>query len=81
MNYLLVADIGNTNITIGIFSNKKIVSIWRISSNLNQTVDEFSLKLSSLFESDGIEISEIHNVSLCSVVPNLTRILNAKKWR
>ena len=81
MNYLLVADIGNTNITIGIFSNKKIVSIWRISSNLNQTVDEFSLKLSSLFESDGIEISEIHNVSLCSVVPNLTEtvVISLKK--
>ena len=45
MNYLLVADIGNTNITIGIFSNTEIISIWRISSDLNQTDDEFSLKL------------------------------------
>ena len=56
MNYLLVADIGNTNITIGIFSNTEIISIWRISSDLNQTDDEFSLKLLSLFKLQALKV-------------------------
>ena len=77
MNYLLVADIGNTNITIGIFSNTEIISIWRISSDLNQTDDEFSLKLLSLFKQDGIRISDIERVSMCSVVPNLTTTVSS----
>ena len=77
MNYLLVADIGNTNITIGIFSNDEIISIWRISSDLNQTDDEFSLKLLSLFKQDGIRISDIERVSMCSVVPNLTTTVSS----
>ena len=45
---LLVIDIGNTNITIGVFDNDKIVQSWRLSTEHGRTEDEYGIFLKSL---------------------------------
>ncbi|MDD2402847.1 MAG: type III pantothenate kinase, partial [Clostridia bacterium] len=37
---LLVFDVGNTNIVLGIYDGDKLIKDWRLSTNRNNTVDE-----------------------------------------
>lgn len=47
---LLTADIGNTNITLGIFDNDKFVNEFRIASDKDLTIKEYVILLKSLFK-------------------------------
>jgi len=47
---LLVADIGNTNITVGVFQGKKLVNTWNLSSDKNKTEDEYGIFMKSIID-------------------------------
>ncbi len=72
---LLVVDIGNTNISLGIFdyrdgeANGLLAQHWRISTHREQTSDEISITLRSLFEQEERDRSEITDIIMSSVVP------------
>ena len=40
---LLVLDIGNTNVKIGIFKGNKLISTWRVSTQASHTADEYGM--------------------------------------
>jgi len=65
---LLAIDIGNTNVTIGLFDAQKLQKTWRISTDSSRTSDEYGLQISNMLGSNKI----IDEVSICSVVPPLT---------
>ena len=65
---LLAIDIGNTNITIGLFDAQKLQKTWRVSTDSRRTSDEYGLQISNMLGSNKI----INEVSICSVVPPLT---------
>ena len=65
---LLAIDIGNTNVTIGLFDAQKLQKTWRISTDSSRTSDEYGLQISNMLGSNKI----INEVSICSVVPPLT---------
>jgi len=69
---LFVADIGNTNIVLGIFQQEKLVKKWRLSTHRNNTRDEYSIFLNSLLRENDITADDITAASLCSVVPMIT---------
>lgn len=75
---LLVIDIGNTNVSIGIFDYESgkgtLTHHWRTSTHREQTSDEAGATLRSLLQSEGREASEITNVIMSSVVPPLQPI-------
>ena len=79
---LLTIDIGNSNITFGIFNKEKLLQKWRIKTDAKTTVDEYELLLSNLINHAGYSIDQITDASMCSVVPNLTETLYfaCKKW-
>ncbi len=74
---LLVVDIGNTNISLGIFdydengnaSEATLAQHWRISTHREQTSDELSISLRSLFEQEGRDAREVTDIIISSVVP------------
>ncbi|MBW2274019.1 MAG: type III pantothenate kinase [Deltaproteobacteria bacterium] len=78
---LLVVDIGNTNISLGIFDYNEdpgegrdsgqgtLAQHWRISTHREQTSDELSVVLRSLFEQEGRSSDQVTDVILSSVVP------------
>ncbi len=80
---LLVVDIGNTNISLGIFdldddrdqdrdrkvNDGALSQHWRISTHSEQTSDELSITLRALFEQEGREVGEVTNIIISSVVP------------
>jgi type III pantothenate kinase len=74
---LLALDIGNTNIAVGVFEEKELYKHWKVESDKEKTHDEYSIMLFNLFSMSGIDISEIKNVIISSVVPPLTPVFQS----
>ena len=55
---VLLLDIGNTNIKIGVLENGKIVTTWRIASDHNKTADEFGMVFMDLMSSKAVVTDE-----------------------
>jgi type III pantothenate kinase len=66
---LLAVDIGNTNITIGVFDGSKLKATWRVATGVHRMPDEYASLMLHLFEHEGITVSQITDAILCSVVP------------
>lgn len=77
---LLVIDVGNTNITFGVYNQDELVSTFRIVSALQRTSDEYGMVISDLIERQGVNIDEIEGAVIASVVPNtMHSLVNAIK--
>jgi len=80
---LFALDIGNTNVTCGLFRGEHLAASWRLSTHAPKTVDESVVTLRDLFSSARIPLAEVHAVILCSVVPKTLRTLKdslAQLW-
>lgn len=73
---LLVFDIGNTNIVIGLFDGEKLIHKWRLQSNTKKSVDDYAVDMVELFLNEKIDCLKIHGCIIGSVVPILTGIIN-----
>ena len=71
---LLAIDIGNTNITLGVFEDDKLRATWRVATGMHRMIDEYDVLLISLLRQKGMDITDITKGALCSVVPPLTAI-------
>lgn len=72
---LLVIDIGNTNIVLGLYEGDALTYHWRVSSERNKTEDEYGMLVRSLFESVGLTFQKIEGVIYSSVVPPLNHVI------
>jgi type III pantothenate kinase len=70
---LLVLDIGNTNIVVGLFKADSLIGHWRLSSS-DRTSDEAGILLRSLIEFEGIHDDGVEGAILSSVVPRLEEV-------
>ena len=71
---LLALDIGNTNITAGVFDAERLVASWRLSTDAHRLPDEYALQIKSLLPMKGVSVEGINGVAICSVVPPLTGV-------
>lgn len=75
---LLAIDIGNTNVSLGLFDDATgeapLANHWRIATRREQTSDELTLVLRGLFDVAGRDLSEVDHVIISSVVPPLLPI-------
>ena len=69
---LLVADIGNTNVTLGLFEADALVRSWRAITRANATADEVASAVSGFLGLDDHRLAELDAVAIASVVPPLT---------
>jgi type III pantothenate kinase len=74
---LLVIDIGNTNIVMGVYDGSRRVKDWRIRTERNTTEDEFNILAVQLFAESGITLQQINKTIISSVVPPMAGILDA----
>ncbi len=72
---LLVIDAGNTNITFGVYKEKKLITTFRMTTMLARTSDEFGMSIIQLLGMNGIEQKEIKGTIIASVVPNIMHAL------
>ena len=69
---LLAIDIGNTNVTIGVFDGLDLVATARVATEPGRMSDEYGLTLTQLLPAKGVPIERVDEVAMCSVVPPLT---------
>lgn len=74
---LLVIDVGNSNIVLGIYDGSKLVRNWRLSTDKSRTSDEYAVLLHSLFAQAGLGFESIKAAIISSVVPPLTSVMEA----
>lgn len=70
---LLTLDIGNTNVTLGVFDGETLKATGRIATEPGRMPDEYGLLLRQLLPLKGIAPESVKAVALCSVVPPLTQ--------
>ena len=71
---LLTVDIGNTNITLGVFEGKKLHVTFRMTTIQTRTSDEYGMVMCELLEHNDVKVEEITDVIVASVVPNVMRV-------
>ncbi|HHX44871.1 MAG TPA: type III pantothenate kinase [Chloroflexi bacterium] len=69
---LFCVDIGNTNITMGLYRGEDLVAHWRVSTDHLKMPDEYGILLLSLMARQGYQPSDIAGIALASVVPPVT---------
>ena len=69
---LLCIDIGNTNITLGLYEGAALGPRWRLSTEHERMPDEFGLQVTGLLQLAGKSPADIQGVAMASVVPPLT---------
>lgn len=74
---LLVIDVGNTNIVLGVYDNDKLINDWRIATVKDRTSDEYGLLMEQIFKYHGINPLDVEDVIISSVVPTLMYTLEA----
>lgn len=67
---ILLFDVGNTNISIGMSDGSNILETYRLNTEVNKTSDEYFIQMKSLCDLSGIK-----NVAISSVVPRITEKL------
>lgn len=72
---LLAIDIGNTNISLGIFREDELVYSWRLSTATSRTTDEYYLALTELFNKAGVNLEKVRGIIVSSVAPKVLTVI------
>lgn len=72
---LLVIDVGNTNIVLGIFQGELLVDHWRVETRPTRTGDETGILLMNLLGCRGYKLQDVTCTIISSVVPSTNRAL------
>lgn len=75
MDRILVLDVGNTNIVIGLYTGTELKHRWRISSVRERTSDELGILIKSLFQDEKADTHSLDGIVISSVVPPLMTAL------
>jgi type III pantothenate kinase len=72
---IFVADVGNTETTLGVFAGDALRAHWRIMTDVARTADEFVALLHTLFATEGLATDAVRGIAIGSVVPPVTNPL------
>jgi type III pantothenate kinase len=76
---LLALDVGNTNTKLGLFrlagSGPELAAHWRLTTQHQQTVDEYGILFLNLFERNGLAPKQVKHIIISSVVPPIESTL------
>jgi type III pantothenate kinase len=73
---LLAIDIGNTNITLGLYKGENLGSRWRLATVHDRMPDEYGLQFLGLLAHGNCSPSELTGICVASVVPPLTGVIS-----
>lgn len=72
---ILLMDVGNTNIKLGLSNGTKNIKTWRIATDTGKTADEFGMTLFDLLNQSGYAFSDIDGIIISSVAPSINYTL------
>lgn len=70
-------DVGNTNVTMGVFNDETLRATWRFSTDVGKLTDEYGVLMTSLLAHEGITVGDISEAVMGSVVPDLDPVFEA----
>jgi type III pantothenate kinase len=70
-NLILVLDVGNTNIVLGVYKDRNLIADWRLATDSKRTADEYGIQVMQLFIQKKLDTSDVEGVIISSVVPNI----------
>lgn len=73
---LLVIDIGNTNITLGVYNNDELIFVSRLATDKSKTPDQYAVDFKQIFALYDTSLSSFSGAAISSVVPELTSTMN-----
>lgn len=68
---LLAFDVGNTNIVLGVYKGDQLVTTWRMSTDKSKSADEIGILVDQLFRYEGLNLKDVADVIISSVVPTI----------
>ena len=74
---LLAADVGNTNITLGVFEEETLKFTARLATDAKLTGDQYAVAVKDILALNSVETFDIEDAVICSVVPSVTTALTA----
>lgn len=72
---ILVIDVGNTNITFGVYEEETMCATFRMMAKTPRTSDEYGMQIANLLEKNEISLSALSGAVIASVVPNVMHAL------
>ena len=72
---ILLVDVGNTNIVIGVYKDNDYIAGWRLSTDSKKTSDEYGIQMMQLFHQSDLNPKEVEGIIISSVVPNIMHSL------
>jgi type III pantothenate kinase len=73
---IMVIDVGNTHIVLGVFAGDELVTSWRIGTDRRRTSDDLGMLVKNLFSFRGLDAQDIEAIMMSSVVPPLIHTVN-----
>ncbi len=70
---ILVLDIGNTNITLGVYRGKDLLFVSRMATDRMRMEDQYAIELREILSLYGVSLGEIEGAAVSSVVPIVNR--------
>src|SRR5215467_11219481 len=71
---LLAIDIGNTNIVLGLYDRRKLITHWRLLTVPERTADEYGVIISHLVAAAGFHCDQIRSIAASCVVPPMVSV-------
>ncbi len=78
---ILALDVGNTNITFGVYNGDELVTTFRITTKIPRTSDEYGILIRDLLRMNDIKRTDIEGSIVASVVPNIMHSLTGAMVR
>lgn len=72
---ILVIDVGNTNMTMGVYQGKKLAATFRMMTKTPRTSDEYGIMITQLLQKKGIDADKLEGSIVASVVPDVMHSL------
>lgn len=72
---LLVIDVGNTNMTLGVYEGEQLAATFRMMAETPRTSDEYGVMITQLLKNRGIDVKELEGTIVASVVPEVMHSL------
>ncbi len=72
---LLVIDVGNTNMTLGVYEGEQLAATFRMMAETPRTSDEYGVMIIQLLKNRGIDVKELEGTIVASVVPEVMHSL------
>ena len=72
---VFVLDVGNSNIKCGLFEDDKLLSSWRMTTDMERTADEYGISIMSFFGHIGRSVEDVEGIIISSVIPSINYTL------